>query len=146
MEKPRNPKSDAREFAVQFLYQSESEKLLHFSDSHFDHFVKHFQVPDQIIPALRDMTRGTLENLMKIDAELQAVSVNWKLSRMSVIDRSVLRLATYELLESDTPTRVVLNEAIELAKKYGTEDSGKFVNGLLDKIAQVAKKTSPAPR
>ncbi len=53
MEKAKNPKSDAREFAVQFLYQSESEKLLHFSDSHFDQFVKHFQVPEALIAALR---------------------------------------------------------------------------------------------
>jgi N utilization substance protein B len=135
----KNPKSEARELAVQFLYQSESEKLLHFSDSHFDQFVKHFQVAEPLIPPLREMTRGTLENLIKIDAKLQDVSVNWKLSRMSVIDRSVLRLATYELLESDTPTRVVLNEAIELAKKYGAEDSGKFVNGLLDKVAHQAR-------
>lgn len=146
MEKQKNPKSEAREFAVQFLYQSESEKLLHFSDSHFDHFVKHFQVPDPIVPPLRDMTRGTLENLIRIDGQLQDVSVNWKLSRMSVIDRSVLRLATFELLETDTPTRVILNEAIELAKKYGTEDSGKFVNGLLDKVASQTKRLSATAR
>ena len=61
-----------------------------------------------------------------------------ELSRMGAVDRTVLRLATFELLESDTPTKVVLNEAIELAKKYGTADSGKFVNGLLDQVAALA--------
>lgn len=144
--KARNPRSEAREFAVQLLYQSESERLMHFSESHFDQFVKHFQVPEPIIPLLRELTRGTLENLQMIDARIQDVSVNWKLTRMSVIDRTVLRLGTYELLESDTPNRVVLNEAIELAKKYGAEDSGKFVNGLLDKVAQKAKRSGPGPR
>ena len=139
----RDPRSDAREFAVQFLYQCESEKLLHFSESHFQSFVSHFQVPDTSVPLLRDMCRGTLERLVAIDASLQESSVNWKLSRMAVIDRNVLRLAVYELLETAAPTKVVLNEAIELAKKYGSAESGSFVNGLLDKLARTLR---PEPK
>ena len=135
----RNPRSEAREFAVQFLYQCEAEKILHFSESHFQQFINHFKVPQIVVTPLRELSRGTLEKLTTLDQKIQEISVNWKLSRMGVIDRSVLRLGSYELLESDTPTKVILNEAIELAKKYGTADSGKFVNGLLDKIALLRK-------
>ncbi len=135
----KNPRTIAREFVVQFLYQCESEKLMHFSESHFTQFVQHFQVPSQVVAMARELARGTLEKLPEIDAKIQAVAVNWKISRMSVVDRTVLRLASYELLESETPSKVVLNEAIELAKKYGAEESSKFVNGLLDKIAHTIR-------
>ncbi len=131
-----NPKSEAREYAVQFLYQCESERIFHFSEPHFLAFVGHFQVADATVPLMRDLVRGTLEQVSAIDERLQAASANWKLSRMSVVDRNVLRLATFELTGTDTPRRVVLNEAIELAKKYGSAESGKFVNGLLDRIAR----------
>jgi N utilization substance protein B len=131
-----NPKSKAREYAVQFLYQNESEKLFHFTEGYFAAFVRHFEVPEAIVPVVRDMVRGTLDQLTAIDARLAEISVNWKLSRMAAVDRNVLRLAAFELLESTTPPKVVLNEAIELAKKYGTNDSGSFVNGLLDKLAK----------
>ncbi len=136
----RNPKSEAREFAVQFLYQCESEKLFHFSDSHFQAFIEHFQVNPTLVAIVRELTRGTLEHSNDLDLRIQEVSANWKLSRMSLIDRNVMRLAIYELLNSDTPQRVVLNEAIDLAKKYGTQDSGRFVNGLLDKIVHSLPK------
>lgn len=137
----RNPKSEAREFAVQFLYQCESEKLFHFSDSHFQTFIHHFQVSPGLVAMLRELARGTLEHSNDLDLRIQEVSANWKLSRMSLIDRNVLRLAIYELLNTDTPQKVVMNEAIELAKKYGSQDSGRFVNGLLDKIVHSLPKT-----
>jgi N utilization substance protein B len=85
------------------------------------------------------MARGTLERLPEIDERLQAASTNWKLGRMAAIDRNVLRLALYELLEAKAPPKVVLNEAIELAKKYGSAESGGFVNGLLDKLARTLR-------
>lgn len=132
----KNPKSDAREFAVQFLYQCESEKIFHFSDSHFQGFVGHQDVHPELIAPLRELARGTLDRTSELDERIQAASANWKLSRMAIIDLSVLRLATYELLHSDTPKKVVMNEAIELAKKFGSGDSGRFVNGILDKISE----------
>lgn len=132
---PRNPKSVAREFAIQFLYQCEAERLYHYSESHISNFIHDFQIPLDAIKPLRDLARGTLESLDALDRHIESVSLNWKLSRMAVIDRNVLRLATYELLESSTPPKVVLNEAIELAKKYGSSESGAFVNGILDKLS-----------
>lgn len=73
----------------------------------------------------------------ELDEVLQAVAVNWQVSRMPVIDRAILRMGVYELLYMhDVPPKVTINEAVELAKKYSTEKSGAFVNGLLDKIFQ----------
>ena len=80
---------------------------------------------------------GVASHLNAIDEMIGRFSNNWKVARMARVDRNVLRLAAYELIfEPDIPTRATLNEAIEIAKRYGSVDSGKFVNGILDRIAQ----------
>ena len=129
-----NPNSDAREFAVQFLYQSETEKLFYFSGSHFSAFCENFNIPLKIAKISEVKCRGVLDNLEQVDAIIVEHSKNWKLARMAATDRSVLRLATWEYLEKSAPPKVIINEAIDLAKKYGTEHSGAFVNGILDAI------------
>ena len=87
------------------------------------------------------LLKGTAEKLAEIDKKISDCSSNWKIGRMSVVDRNVLRLSIYELLFCpDIPVRVTLNEAIEIAKLYGTEESGSFVNGILDKIAKGVDK------
>ena len=81
----------------------------------------------------QELVQGTLDNRDKIDDMITAQADNWRLERMPAVDRNVLRLAIYEMLhETDTPKLVVVDEAIELAKKFGSEQSGRFVNGLLD--------------
>jgi N utilization substance protein B len=81
----------------------------------------------------QELVQGTLDNREKIDDMISAQADNWRLERMPAVDRNVLRLAIYEMLhETDTPKLVVVDEAIELAKKFGSEQSGRFVNGLLD--------------
>lgn len=81
----------------------------------------------------RKLVEGTVENRETIDRLIRSQTENWRLERMPAVDRNILRLAVYELLfESDVPHLVVLDEAIELAKKFGSEQSGRFVNGLLD--------------
>ncbi len=83
------------------------------------------------------LVRGVMGHVTAIDEIVARSSLNWKLPRMGIVDRNILRLAAFELaFEPDVPSRVTLNEAIELAKRYGTEDSGAFVNGILDRIAQ----------
>ena len=83
------------------------------------------------------LVRGVASHSRSIDELIGRCSLNWKLSRMGRVDRNILRLAAYELaFEPDVPSKATLNEAIEMAKRYGTEDSGKFVNGILDRIAQ----------
>ena len=81
------------------------------------------------------LIRGVLEHREKIDAEIQKHAKNWSLQRMAAVDRNVLRLATYEMLfREDIPPIVSINEAVDIAKKFSTHDSGKFVNGILDQV------------
>ncbi|MEK6732947.1 MAG: transcription antitermination factor NusB [Candidatus Omnitrophota bacterium] len=87
------------------------------------------------------LVKGARENLKTIDEVISKHTDNWNISRMAVIDRNILRMAVYEMLyQEDIPPNVSINEAIELAKKYGDIDSGKFVNGILDKIKKTECK------
>jgi N utilization substance protein B len=134
-----NPNSLARDFALQFLYQCETEQLFYFSPSHFDLFSSNFHVPASSLKMTRDLVRATIDKREVNDPVIEANTNNWKLSRLSITDRSVLRLALAELQAFDTPVKVVLNEAVELAKRYGNEQSGAFVNGVLDAIIKSGK-------
>ena len=79
--------------------------------------------------------RGTVENMEKIDDMIQNQAENWRLSRMAAVDRNIIRMSVYEFLhETDTPKLVVIDEAIEIAKKFGTQKSSQFINGILDGI------------
>jgi transcription antitermination protein NusB len=89
----------------------------------------------------RSLFEGTLMLRAEIDESLQAVAKNWTIARMAAADRNILRLAAYELLyRDDAPFSVVIDEAIEIARKYSTEDSTSFINGVLDKIKDLKKK------
>jgi len=86
------------------------------------------------------LVRGVMEHRLDIDTLLSECSTNWKVPRMAMVDRNLLRLATYELRwVKDIPPKVTLNEAIEIAKRYGTSDSGAFINGILDRVAAVTR-------
>jgi transcription antitermination protein NusB len=81
--------------------------------------------------------RNTASHIDTLDTIIVEASDNWRLERMSRVDRNILRMATFELLhEKETPTKVVINEAVELAKRYGSEESPAFVNGILDRVAR----------
>lgn len=82
------------------------------------------------------LVRGVATRLGEVDRVIRAASQHWRPDRMARVDRNILRLAAFELVDGSVPARVVINEAIEVAKKFGTEDSGAFVNGILDRIAQ----------
>jgi N utilization substance protein B len=83
-----------------------------------------------------ETVRGVAARLADVDDRIRGASVNWRLERMTRVDRNVLRMGTWELLERrDVPRAVILDEAVEIAKRFGTELSGKFVNGVLDRIA-----------
>lgn len=89
------------------------------------------------------LVSGVFKNKELIDKVITGYTTNWQLKRMAVIDRNILRFATYELLfMEDIPPKVAINEAIDIAKKYGDKDSGKFVNGVLDKINKMECKKS----
>lgn len=89
------------------------------------------EVPEGDWAFARSLCEGTWGAHARLDAELGTLTGAWSVDRLANTDRSILRLAAYELLYTDTPARVVINEAVELAKAYGTDDSGKFVNGVL---------------
>jgi N utilization substance protein B len=91
-------------------------------------------LPDSFSIELFDAVSGHLE---EIDTVIEASSQNWRLERMSCVDRNILRIGISEILNSsEIPTRVAINEAVELAKRYGTEESPSFVNGILDRVAR----------
>jgi N utilization substance protein B len=92
------------------------------------------------------LVEGTTADLVRIDAIVEASSEHWRLSRMSVVDRAVLRLAVYQFLHArDIPPAVVIDESVELARRYGGEESSRFVNGVLDAIRRKLESPTPGP-
>jgi N utilization substance protein B len=88
---------------------------------------------------MEHLVNGVLDHCKEIDQLIERYSENWRLDRMNLIDRAILRIATFELLYcEEIPPRVTLNEAIELGKRFGSEDSGSFINGILDRIQKEA--------
>lgn len=126
----------ARERALQALYQSDQSASEGGSDA-FETYWQHFGEDDAPVRTMaEDLVRGVQNHRGQIDQLIEASSKNWRIDRMSRVDRNILRLATCELLLSaEVPRSVVLNEAIEIAKRFGAEGSAAFVNGVLDRIA-----------
>jgi N utilization substance protein B len=124
----------SREIALQILYQIEITEM--DVDEAIDLFWKNFKYKEEAKPFTLELVYGVCKHRKEIDAILDRSSKNWKLSRMSVVDRNILRMALYEILYlgHDIPFKVTINEAIDLGKKYGSEDSGAFINGILDSI------------
>jgi transcription antitermination protein NusB len=123
----------ARELAVQMLYQYD------LSGNLPETIVSTFEELQKSKPNTREFAtkifHGTVAHLAKIDEMIQLQADNWRLSRMAVVDRNIIRLSVYEFLhEDDTPKLVIIDEAIEIAKKFGTEKSSQFINGILDGI------------
>ena len=123
----------AREVALQLLYKSEfnpgpvEEALSHFwREGELDERAKAFAC---------ELVNGVIEHLKEIDRWISASSENWRLDRMAVVDRNIMRLAVYEFMFTpETPKKVVINEAIEVAKRFSAGDSTQFINGVLDNI------------
>ncbi|HYL79400.1 MAG TPA: transcription antitermination factor NusB, partial [Candidatus Acidoferrum sp.] len=96
---------------------------------------KDHPVPEDIRLFTESLVRGTVESGPELDRQIAANAAHWSLARIAPVERNILRLAAYELLyRDDIPERVAINEAIELAKLYGSQESGAFVNGILDQI------------
>ena len=133
----------SRELALQFLYQLDlrGEELLPEAKS----FVHGEERDAETARFALRLVQGAHQHKVEIDTMIQGVAQNWNISRMAVVDRNVLRLATFELLHcNDIPPKVAINEAIELGKRYSTQNSGAFINGILDKIMNRAKAEAPA--
>jgi N utilization substance protein B len=124
----------AREAALQVIFRCDFLNDWNLDEVH-DCLV-HFGVGETIEPFAAKLCEGVINNFVQIDSKLTCASENWSLSRMSRVDRSILRLATYEIaFLEEVPINVAINEAIEVAKRFGSEESPVFVNGVLDKVA-----------
>jgi transcription antitermination factor NusB len=125
----------AREYTLQILYAIDVCKLE--AQEAQQSFWEGHKSGKKVLEFATTLVEGTLKNLPQIDSLIVRYARNWDIDRMASIDRNILRQATFEILYlPDIPINVIINEAIELAKKYSTEESGKFVNGILDKIKE----------
>ncbi len=132
-------RSRAREQALQILYFVDLTGTP--AADALPLFRENFDSPEDDFPFAEQLVSGIQTNQATLDKALEDSSDNWKLSRMSRIDRNILRLGAFELLHCpETPSSVAIDEAIELAKKYGDEHSPSFVNGILDRISRESRK------
>ena len=133
----------SRELAVQVLYQMEHGQA--DVEQALELFTANFKAPGRLLRYARALLRGAMENRDEIDQRLAAVSKRWKLARMPRVDRNILRLACFEMLLSNPPLppKVVINEAVELAKRFGGEQSPSFINAVLDSLPR--EKEPPEP-
>lgn len=129
----RTDRHRSRQQALQLLYQREVTGMTVAQILSDASYSTEDGVPDEFC---RHLAMGVDRTMSQLDETIGTISEHWVVSRMPLVDRNILRLATYELLhELDTPPSVAINEAVELAKVYGGEDSSKFVNGVLGKVA-----------
>ena len=130
-------RSRCREWALQLLYQAE---YVGHRQGEGVRFYRHFQERGGETPGyLEKLVEGVTAHQEELDALIRQYSERWRLERMAAVDRNILRLALYELLyEPEIPAKVVINEAVELAKRYASEESGAFINGILDQVRKKA--------
>lgn len=129
-------RTKAREAGLKVLYQ------LDITSEDIETILEDYWEDNQVLPEIKEfasnVARGVAGQICELDKIITKYADNWTIKRMAVIDRNVLRLAVYELMfMDDIPPKVSINEAIDLAKKYSDADSGKFVNGILDKVKKV---------
>jgi N utilization substance protein B len=135
----------ARELALQMLFQHD------LSGNPRETIISTFEDLQKAKPPIRDFAvrvfDGTVENLEKIDSMIGEQAENWRISRMAVVDRNIIRMSIYEFLhETDTPKLVIIDEAIEIAKKFSTQKSSQFINGILDGILKRYNLSDEAER
>jgi transcription antitermination protein NusB len=145
-------RTSGREAALQMLFALETtgespERVIQLFWRSFEGHPEARDYAETLVRGVAEtLVRGVAAALADVDERLRAASINWRLERMTRVDRNILRLGTWELLERpDVPRAVVLDEAVELAKRFGTEDSSSFVNGVLDRVAETAGRRGLRP-
>lgn len=139
-------RSRGREIALQVLYQVEQNPGVPADEIH--RFIQRRLLEDRkLCEFAAGLIDGVREHQAEIDAMISEVAENWRLDRMATIDRNILRLGAYEMLfQPEVPAKVAINEALELAKRYSTAQSSRFVNGILDRVLQrQIQESSPHP-
>ena len=132
-----------RELALKYLYQYDIRRAA--DPEPFDSFAAHLEEGGSVAAFARHLVEGVLAAKESIDARIQKLARNWTLARMAITDRNIIRLGTFEL-DSDRTTHpnVIISEAVELGKKFSTAQSGKFINGILDKLRPAATVAEPS--
>ncbi|MBN20913.1 MAG: transcription antitermination factor NusB [Bdellovibrionaceae bacterium] len=131
----KTPRRRSREVAFQYLYHQGAQpvsmgpSLIEELHSYYDHF----EVPEELRSFASELIVGSLQNLEAIDSKITTLAKNWRIDRIAEVDRCLLRLSLYEIdYLDDIPTSVTMDEAIEIAKQFGTAESPSFINGILD--------------
>lgn len=133
----------AREVVVQMLYQKDLNPDV--SVDAIREMIQEQLNNEELVRFAWSLFAGVMEARPALDQRIEGAAANWTLNRMAPTDRNVLRLGAFELLYTDTPHRVVIDEALELAKTYGGAQSSAFVNGILDRLIPEAKRTADRP-
>jgi N utilization substance protein B len=129
----------SRELAMQALFYMDI--CPGDSSDQLDSYVRNFSPSKDALPFFLDIVKGVVESKKNIDWVIEQFSSNWKIHRMSCVDRNILRVAVFEVLyRPDIPVKVSINEAIDIGKKFGTHESGPFINGILDSIRIALEK------
>ena len=138
---PRGSRHQSRERALQILFQYDIHGT---AGVWLDEFWKQCKATDDVKAFAERLVNGVLDHRKDLDALIGKYATNWKISRMQIVDRNILRLGAYELLWLDeVPAKVTVNEAIELAKDFGDDEAAKFVNGVLDKVLATESRLAP---
>ena len=134
----------ARELALQYLFGYEFQSKLTPSEW-LKQYSEDFQVNSEVAQFSQSLCEGVLKHKAEIDPVIQSHSAHWKISRMSLVDINILRVAVFEMHFSPNPiaSKIIINEAIDIAKLYGSIDSGSFVNGIIDQIAKSLGSVHP---
>jgi N utilization substance protein B len=136
----------SRGSALQVLYQLNITKQ--DATTAFSQFEEHFLPDGMADDFVKRLVHGVLEHRLELDGLIERYSEHWRIDRIDMIDRNILRMALFELLYcEDIPPKVTINEAIDLGKRFGSEDSGSFINGILDRVQNevVKKPVGPKP-
>jgi N utilization substance protein B len=143
------PRHRSRDIALQVLYamemeptsddveESPSETLI---DDHFQRVVQNFEVPKGADEFGEALVRGVWTNRKALDEAIESFAKNWRVDRMTVIDRNILRVGAFELLHTETPMAVVIDQAVDLAHRFGADPSPGFVNGILDSLGRACSE------
>jgi len=139
------PRRQAREAALQVLYAADVSGQLgpEGVDRVFEQVSGEFSLPKRARERAAELTSGVVQNLARIDAAIAGASTAWKLHRVAAVERNVLRIAAFELLCEAAPPEVVIDEAVEIARRFGGSRTPAFVNGVLDALWRTGQKEEP---
>jgi transcription antitermination protein NusB len=139
------PRHRSREAALQALYAADigGELDVARAEASLDALAEHFELPSGARTFAKELVIGVATERTEIDRRITEVAHRWRLERMAAVDRNVLRLAAWEIVFAGTPREVVIDEAVELARRFGDDSSPRFVHGVLDALARAAAGEAP---